>query len=380
MTRSQTLSKGRNLSWKISASTAVTLMILAGTEGFAVGKPEFQGGLQMGYTYGQNGVGFPSFGKDPLGNPGRAGFYLAQLRLKATLPFDSTFRAVALGNAYGADLQEIYLEKKVRNYTFTAGKFRGAGVKSLTGEDDFERATIYAPRYARLWSYYKKLQGSRDFGVQAEVDYFGGDLRHRFFMHNANRQNIINEEPSNNAGPAAQAAGFDYALDWRFSPFTAWGGHVGALADHAWSEFLGTEEGWKVGNWFRTNPIVDGSLYHQMDMGRFHMFNEAQMLLNRELHNPVDSGATRTWGVSTMVRFEHTRRLESLFRYEFQDPTDGAIPNDNLHLITAGLIFRPSPAAFPDMKLTTEYVRTLEDGFQNTVQNDVLFSQLQMLF
>jgi hypothetical protein len=368
------------LSWKIGASIAATLAFLGSSSLFALGKPEFQGGLQMGYTYGQNGVGYPSFGKDPLGNPGRAGFYVSQVRLRSSIDFDSTFSAVASGNIIFSDLQEIYLEKRVRNYAFTAGKFRGAGLKSASGLDEFERVAIYPPRYARIWAFYKKLQGIRDFGLQVQADYLGGDLKHRFFFHNSNGQNVFNDEPSFSAGPSSQAVGFDYAVDWRISPFTVWGGHMGATADHEWSEFIGPEEGWKVDNWFRTNPILDASLNHQLDVGRFHMFNEALFMVNRTIKNPVNGRSTRTWGASSQLRLEHTRRTGSYFRYEISDPTDGAVSKDNVHMFTLGFLFLPSPETYRDLKLTTQYVRTMESGFVNSIPNDALMCQLQMLF
>lgn len=334
----------------------------------------------MGYTYGQNGVGFPSFGKDPLGNPGRAGFYVSMVRLKASIDFDSTFSAVATGNLLSADLQEVYLEKRIRNYIFTAGKFRGAGLKSASGMDEFELTTINAPRYARIWAYHKKLQGIRDMGLQVQADYFGGNLSHRLFFHNANGQNVFNDEPSYPAGPSSQAGGFDYAIDWRISPFTVWGAHMGATADHEWSEFVGPEEGWKAGNWLRTNPIVDASLNHQLDVGRFHLFNEALFMANRKIINPANGRSARSWGVSSQLRMDHTRRTGSYFRYELADPTDGAVGKDNLHLFTLGFLFRPSPEAYRDMKITTQYVRTMESGFVNSIPNDLLTCQFQMLF
>lgn len=334
----------------------------------------------MGYTYGQNGVGFPSYGKNPLGNPGRAGFYVSQLRLKASIDFDSTFSAVALGNLVSSELQEIYLEKRIRNYTFTAGKFRGAGLKSGSGMDEFDRTTLNAPRYARLWAYFKRTPSLRDYGLQVQADYFGGDLRHRFFFHNANGENVSNDEPSFPSGANTQAVGFDYAIDWRISPFTVWGAHAGARADHEWDEFVGPEEGWKVGNWFRTNPIVDGSLNHQLDMGRFHMFNEGMFMFNRTIVNPADGRTAKTWGVSSLISLDHTRRTGSFYRYELFDPTDGATRKDNLHMFTLGFQFRPSPEAYRDMKITTQYVRSMESGFENSIRNDVMSSQLQMLF
>jgi hypothetical protein len=334
----------------------------------------------MGYTYGENEAGFPSLAKDPLGNSGRAGFYVSQVRLRASIDFDSTFSAVAMGNLLFADLQEVYLEKRVRNYTFTAGKFRGAGLKSATGTDEFERTAMNAPRYARIWMAYKKIQGIRDFGLQVKADYFGGDLSHRLFFHNANGQNVFNDEPSYSAGLSSQAVGFDYAVDWRISPFTVWGAHMGARADHEWSEFVGPEEGWKVGNWFQTNPIIDASLNHRMDVGRFHLFNEGLIMANRTIINPANGRTTKTWGVSSQIRLDHTRRTGSFFRYELSDPTDGAVSMDNLHMFTLGFLYLPSPEAYRDMKITTQYVRAMESGFVNTIRNDVLTCQLQMLF
>ncbi|MEO6098051.1 MAG: hypothetical protein ABIW76_21275 [Fibrobacteria bacterium] len=354
--------------------------MLGATPGFSTGQPEFQSGVQMGYTYGQNGAGFPSFGKDPLGNPGRAGFYLAQLRLKAKVAFDSTFSAVAVSNIYNADVQEAYLEKRVRNYTFRAGKIRGAGLKSGSGTDEFERIAVNAPRYARFWAAYKRILGLRDFGIQAQGDHFGGKLSQRLFFHNANWQNVINDEPSFFSGNPAQAAGIDYSVDWRISEFTAWGASVGGLADHQWSEFIGDEEGWKVGNWLRSNPIVDASLNHQMDVGRFHLFDEGMLLYNRQIINPVDSGSSKMWGVSSLVRFDLTPRTVPFFRYEFFDPTDGAGGLDNLNMFTLGVIFRPNPVAYPGLKLTTQYLRSLEDGAVNSIPNDLLISQLEMVF
>jgi hypothetical protein len=367
------------LSWKIGISIVGSLALLCSTPGFSTPQPEFQGGVQMGYNYGQNGAGFPSFGKDPLGNPGRAGFYLTQLRLKAKVAFDSTFSAVALGNIYAADINEVYLEKRVSNYTFRAGKIRGAGLKSASGTDEFERTAVNAPRYSRIWTFYKRTLANRDFGIEVQGDHLDGKLKQRLFFHNANRDNVLNEEPSISVGPSAQATGFDYAVDWRVSPFTALGVTMGALADHEWSEFAG-EEGWKANQWMQDNPIVDGSINHQMDLGRFHMFNEGMALINRALPNPADSGSSKTWGASSLVRFDLTRRVGPYVRYEFCDPTDGAYGLDNLHVFTLGAIFRPTPDAYPGLKLTTQYVRSLEEGVKNTVPNDLFISQLEMVF
>jgi hypothetical protein len=356
------------------AGSAIFIFSNAG----AIEAPKFQTGLKMGYNYGQNGGGWPE-ASDPLNNRGRGGFNVSMLRLKASVALDSTFSAVAVGNLLWADLQEIYLEKRVRNYTFTAGKFRGAGLKSGSGTDEFERTTVNAPLYARYWNYYKRMNNFRDFGVQAEADYYGGEVKHRLYFHNANRENVIVDEPSNYA-VTTQALGIDYALDWRISPFTQWGATLGALANRGWSEFAGNHEGWQAGYWFKTNPLVDASLNHQLDMGRFHMFNEAMILYNREIPDPVDSGATKTWGVSSQLRFDHSARNGSVFKYEFFDNTDGAIADDALHLFTLGWLFHPSPDKFPGLKITGEYVRVLEEGAMNELSNDVIYAQLDFVF
>jgi hypothetical protein len=234
--------------------------------------------------------------------------------------------------------------------------------------------------YANVWGYYSRTISFRDYGVQAEADFAGGDIKHRLFIHNTNRQNVINPEPSEGAGAPTQALGFDYALDWRVSPFTAWGGHLGALANRQWDEFVGSHEGWQVGYWFKSNPLVDASLNHQMDLGRFHMFNEALLMYNRDIPNPVDSGATKTWGVSSMVRFDQTRKAGWFFRYEFFDHTDGAYPDDAKQLFTLGSAYRPAPESYPGLRVTTEYVRVLEEGGRNTFSNDLFLCQLQMLY
>lgn len=365
---------------KNSAWSLLSFAIFGVLQAAAIEKPEFQAGLMTGYSYGQNGLPWPSLLEDPLGNQGRGGFYVSQLRLKGTVAFDSTFSAVAVGNLYFADVQEVYLEKRVRNYTFTAGKFRGAGLKSGPGTDEFDRTAVNAPRYANVWGFYKRNLNFRDFGIQAEADYFGGNVRHRLYIHNANRENVINPEPSDQVGPVTQALGLDYALDWRISPFTEWGGHIGALANREWGEFAGRHEGWQVGYWFKTNPLVDASLNHQLDVGRLHLFNEAMLMYNREIPNPVDSAATKTWGVSSLVRFDHSARVASFFRYEFFDWTDGAFADDGRHLFTLGGIFHPSPARYPGLRITGEYVRVLEEGGENLASNDLLLCQLQMLY
>jgi hypothetical protein len=374
------MAKGGKLSGKHCAWLAGCLVLLGMSRASAFEKLAFVGGTQMGYTYGQNGYSWPSPQKDILGNLNRGGFYLSQLRLQAHIDFDSSFMGVVTGNLIASDVQDAYLQKRWGGYQVRAGKFRGAGLKSATGVDEFERPAVNPPRYARLWGVYTRLINFRDFGIEVERDFRAGDVRNRFFFHNANGENVFNDEPSGPAGKITQVLGLDYALDWRISPYTVWGGHIGALADHSWSEFVGNHEGWQANYWFKSNAVVDGSMNHQMDLGRFHMFNEALVMYHRDILNPLDSTATKTWGVSSLIRFEHSERWGSLFRYEFFDNTDGLNADDAQHLVTLGAVYRPSPAAYPGMKITTEYVRTVEEGVQNTFPNDILYCQFQMSF
>jgi hypothetical protein len=333
----------------------------------------------MGYTLGQNGFPWPG-AKQPLLNNNRAGFYLNQLRLSSRLDFDSTFHGVAIGNLAALDLQEAYLQKRWGEWTVRAGKFRGAGLKTATGQDEFERSAVNAPRYARYWGNLKRTLGFRDYGVEVERGFLGGDLRNRVFIHNANGENVVNDEPSFASGKATQVLGFDYALDWRVSPYTVWGGHIGALADRSWDEFTGNGEGWEVQHWFGSNAVADMSLNHQMDLGRLHMANEALVMFLRNQPKPRTGDATKCWGLSSQIRFEHSERWASLFQYEFFDPSDGLIASDALHVATLGAIWRPAPAAYAGMKLTMEYVRGFEEGLENTYANDLLLCQFQMAF
>src|SRR4029077_7591193 len=93
----------------------------------AMDKPQFSGGIQSGYNLGQNRGRRPPI-KDPLSNHNRGGFYIRQLRVKAVLPFDSTFQGVFVANAIFLDVQEAYLQKRWGAYLLKLGKFRGAGL------------------------------------------------------------------------------------------------------------------------------------------------------------------------------------------------------------------------------------------------------------
>lgn len=334
----------------------------------------------MGYTDGMNGAAWPSFLKDPLHNNNRAGFYLSQARLAANMAFDSTFSGTVVWNAVNMDLQDAYLSKRWGNYLVRAGKLRGAGLKSSTGVDEFARDLVNAPRYARYWAYYARTLNGRDFGIEVERDSRDGGIRNRLFIRNANGENVFNDEPSFTAGKATQVLGFDYALDWRISPFTVWGGHIGMLADRGWDQFTGNHEGWKAQYWFKSNSVADGSLNHSLDVGRFHMFNEALLMYLRDLVRPDNGESTQSWGVSSLVRFDHSERWSSVFRYEFDDPTDGFTAEDGLHSFTLGAVFRPAPAEYPGMKFTTQYARTYEETLLNTIPNDLFYVQFQMVF
>ena len=343
-------------------------------------KPIFQGGLQMGYTMGQNGKAWPDPVHDILGNNNRGGFYISQLRVKGTIPFDSTFSGVFVGNVMFLDPQEVYLEKRWDKYRLKAGKIRGAGLKSGSGTDEFERIPINVTSYARYANYYERTFNFRDFGIQLERDGLKGNLQQRLFVHNGTLQNVFNFEPSQNAGPPAQVLGFDYALDWKVFPFTVLGGQIGILADSAWDEFVGHHKGWQAGYWFKSNAIVDASIYHQMDFTRLHILNEALILSNRDLASPVDSTPTQLWGVSSMLRMDHSARWGSFLRYEYIDPSNGYVLEDNLQVFTIGGILHPSPQGYPNLKFTGEYVRTLEEGVRDRIANDLLYVQFQMLF
>lgn len=376
------MAKGGKLAGKSGVWIAIGLAAasLAAAAPAGADRFTFSGGTQMGYNDGQNGYPWPALFEDPLHNNNRAGFYISQTRLAARLTFDSTFTATAVWNAIFNDLQEAYLEKHWGDYVFRAGKFRGAGLKSGTGTDEFGRDLVNAPRYARVWSFYTHLMNFRDFGIEGERDFRGGGIRNRLFIHNANGEDVLNDEPSFVAGKATQVLGFDYALDWRISPYTVWGGHIGMEADRGWDEFTGNHEGWKVQYWFKSNSVADASLNHQMDVGRFHMFNEAMIMYLRALPAPADGAPTKSWGVSSQIRFDHSDRWSSLFRYEFFDGSDGYFPDDALHSATLAAVFRPDPFAYPGMKVTAEYVRTYEETLENLIANDLFICQFQMAF
>jgi hypothetical protein len=110
------------------------------------------------------------------------------------------------------------------------------------------------------------------------------------------------------------------------------------------------------------------------------MFNEALLMSLRDLPRPEDGAATQLWGVSSLVRFDHTDRWSSVFRYEFDDPTDGLSPGDGLHAFTLAALFRPAPKEYPGMRFTTEYVRAYEEAILNTFPNDLFYIQFQMVF
>lgn len=347
---------------------------------FSLEKVNLQGGVQMGYALGQNGAAWPSPLKDPISNNNRGGFYITQLRLHGVIPFDSTFFGVFTGNFIFMDPQEAYLEKRWDTYSLKAGKFRGAGLKSGSGTDEFQRLTVNTNRYARFADFYERTIGFRDFGIQVERNNPRKTIQQKLFIHNANRQNVLIDEPSFNNGPVTQVLGIDYALDWRVSPFTVFGGHVGALANRSWDEFLGSHKPYEVGYWLKSNAIVDASIYQQMDFTKLHLQNEALILLNREQPSPIDSTANQLWGMSSQIRVDHSAQWSSFFHYEFFDPSNGLFGEDNLQMLTLGGIFHPSPNQYPGMKFTGEYVRSLEEGAKNTIPNDLLYIQLQMMF
>jgi hypothetical protein len=135
-----------------------------------------------------------------------------------------------------------------------------------------------------------------------------------------------------------------------------------------------------VGYWFKSNPVVDASVFHRMDFARFHMMNEALLMSNRLLLHPDDERPMRTWGVSTLARFDHSPRWSPFLSYEFVDQSDGYYPDDALQMFKLGTLFRPSPERHPGLRFTGEYVRALEEGGRNRIGNDILYAQLQAVF
>jgi hypothetical protein len=341
-------------------------------------KLQFGGGVQTGYSYGQNGNGWPEVFNDPWENNARGGFYLHWLRINTRLEFDSTFSGEVLLNISGL-LLEAYLQKQWGLYTFKIGKIRGAGLKSGSGTDEFDNLTIYRPVYSRYWQYYKRLDNFRDFGIQIERDYLKGRIQTRFFFHNASGQNIYTNQPSWSVGPPAQAVGFNYALDWKATDVSTAGGHIGVRADHEYTEFLSQDGWWHVNEWFKYNSIIDMSGYHQFDFNRVHTFIEGLLILNRDLRYS-DGRGMQTWGYSARINVDHSQRFTSLFRFEFSDNTDGWNPDDQLNLFTLGLIFHPAPGKYRGLKATAEYCYILEEGLKDRIYNDTFFLQLQHSF
>ena len=142
----------------------------------------------------------------------------------------------------------------------------------------------------------------------------------------------------------------------------------------------GSHDGWEAGYWFKSNPEVEGSFYHQMDFTKLHILNEALLSYDRTRLSPIEGTATQFWGISSQLQWDHNLKWGSFYRYEFTDPSDGLGPNDNFQALTVGGIFHPDPKQYPGLKVPAEYVRTLEEGIRNTFHNDVFYTQLQMVF
>ena len=336
--------------------------------------------MKLGYSVGQAGASWPRYWKNPFLNENRGGFNVEQARLKALLPIDSSLRLTAQFNFASLELSEIYFESHWGHTRWKLGKFAGAGLRTGPATDEFSLTTIRAPRYTRVWAFFKRLQNWRDFGVQAEHDYFSGRFTHRLFLHNANGQNVINEDPSDlqNGSFPTQALGLDYGWEVKTTEHSLLGGHFGALADKEWNEFFGHRQFWRVNHWMRSNPIVDASVFHEFESGRAWFQSEILVLSNRTLRNP-DSSATKTWGASILGRYRFGSSWTPYGRYEFFDLTDGVFLNDNTHLFTGGVIWSPSRGKRP-WSWTFQYTRTLEEKLVNLFSNDVFFLQFKSEF
>jgi hypothetical protein len=343
-------------------------------------EPRFSGGVQMGYHMGMNGNGWPNPVTQPLNNATRSGFYLAMARLQADVQIDRGLTATAKFNVVYLDLQELYFEKVWRNYTFTAGKFRGAGLRSSASFDELEALTIEAPFVSRLYSADHRLFNHRDVGVQVAHNPYAGVFSHRLFVHNSSGNSGRGSEPSWYQGAPLQALGFTYAWDWRLPEGNQVGGHLGAMADREWDEFLGPRQFWEVTYWFKTNPMVDASIYHELKTGTWTWNTEMMVRSNRRVRNAADSSASQLWGAFTEVHKKHSPRFTSIYRYEYLDPSNGTNPEDNLHLLTAGLRWKPSHARQPNWAVTGQYVLVREQEFENRVGNDIWYLQNQWTF
>ncbi len=341
---------------------------------------DWEAGALMGYSYGQNGSGWPDTWKDPLANQNRGGFFIRDLRVEGRAAFDSTFGGTFSANVLFADMREAYFDKTWKGYTFTFGKFRGAGLHSGEAIDEYESTTVYRPYYAQLWQNTKRLHNFRDYGVQVARTNTGGNLNYRLFFHNANWQNIINTQPNTESGFMTQALGLDFALDWTVSSRNTLGGHLGALANREYQEFFGSHGWWNAPYWLKANPLVDASFYHMFTHGRVQIFSETMALVNRNEPVPPRNIDRITWGLSSRFSYEHHGRFQSFFRYEFTDPTNGADPDDALHLFTLGSRFRPAPVSHAGLSAVLEYAHIREEGLENWEHNDTFILELRHTF
>lgn len=361
-----------------NASTSDSLALNAKQ---ALEKITIHGGVQMGYGLGQNGQGWPQPWRDPLNNLNRGGFYIGQVRLEAKAALDTMLFFDVKWNADLNDLQEAYFTYQSENWQWKAGRFRGAGLHSASDIDEFDRISLKAPRYAQFWGGYKKQFQFRDYGIQAERSYAQNRFHHAFWLRNANFQNVLHNEPSAFEGqPITQALGIDYAWSLQL-PYqnTLWG-HVGALADQKWDEFVGSHAGWKAGYWFKSNPILDASLSHTVKRGRLSWHHEALVLSHRRLLNPADGAASLFWGFSSQGDWEKNANLIGFGRYEFFDETDGYNHDDALHILTLGTKWRPWKERVSKLWVTLQAQHTREEGFENRIGNDVLVAQTQWVF
>ncbi len=334
----------------------------------------------MGYDMGMNGRGWPNPFVNALENNTHSGFYLSQARLNVQMPLDSSTRAFASFNASNLDLQDLYVTWRWRNWNVTFGKFRGAGLRSMVLEDEFDRTAITAPYYARTWSAAQRRINGRDLGLQVEASHGDGLFTHRLFVRNATYQFARVEDPSYDQGAPTQVLGFSYAWDFRLPENNQVGGHVEALADQKWDEFVGPRDFWHVDDWFRTNPMIGASLYHAWSQDGWTWNSEAYLRLNRRERNAVDSSASQSWAVMTEIHKRVSAQWTPFFRYEFFDPSDGTYSNDNVHLITVGAQWHPAPQRQPNWTLTPEYVLVREEGLAALLANDAWYLQSQWTF
>jgi hypothetical protein len=171
--------------------------------------------------------------------------------------------------------------------------------------------------------------------------------------------------------------GLDYGWEWKTTAHSVIGGHFGAAANQQWEEFLGAHGFWNAPYWFKSNALVDGSLFHEFSAGRAWFQSELMALEDRNTFSP-DSAYVRTWGLSLLGNYRFREKWAPFARYEFF-AADDVDPTHVAHFVTLGARWTPAGDSRRPFWIF-QYVRPLEHGFKNRAANDVFYAQLQAEF